>query len=85
MHLSTIEGFGVRKKGSGVEKTDFEHRTFNVERRMAKPLTHGLGPIGRSKLEVERWKLKKKMNECERMIPLPQCLGPPNPEPLSEP
>jgi len=39
-------------------KMNFEHRTPNAERRMAKPLTDGLGPIGSSKLEVERWTLK---------------------------
>ena len=37
---------------------NFEHRTPNAERQMAKPLTDGPGPIGSSKSEVERWMLR---------------------------
>ena len=55
-------GFGTESSGfrvQGLEKMNFEHRTPNVERRMAKPHTHGLGPIGSSALDVERWTLKR--------------------------
>ena len=43
-----------RVRGSG----NTEHRTLNVEHRIAKPLTYGLGPIERSMLEFGRWMLK---------------------------
>jgi len=51
----------MRSRVQGLEeKMNFEHRTLNVERRMAKPLARGLGLIGSSKLEVERWTLIRK-------------------------
>jgi len=54
------QGPGIRVRGSRfrLEKMNFEHRTPNVERRMAKALTDGPGPIGSSKSEVERWTFK---------------------------
>jgi hypothetical protein len=49
----------VQRSGYRVQVRKDELRTFNVKRRMAKPLTDGLGSIGSSKLEVERWTLKR--------------------------
>ena len=57
-HLCAWGGGRLRDTGFRLEKMNFEHRTPNVERRMAKPLTDGPGHIGSSKLEVERWTLK---------------------------
>jgi len=60
--------------GFRLEKMNFERRTLNVKRRMAGLLTDGLGSIGSSKLEVERWTLEK-ISEERFGIQVTKCLG----------